>query len=175
MSVHDIWEKALRETEIIRSRVQGLFTFSDTQVPYIFLAESAMNQGDTLVRKGRVTVQKPSIILPPNFPQLEGFEFEESRPHDDVIRFLLLRGINIPSMKYDNKTNSLDIHEGKLSEALKYYNEILQSQEDVHTGLVIGPEDCWQFSILIFICSQVAKNAEVDIRRLLEDYKKKNF
>ncbi len=173
MSIYDHWEKALRGTEIVRSRVQGLLTFADTHVPYIFLAESDVNQGDTVVRKGKVVVQKPSIILPPNMPQLEGFEWEDPQPQDEFLRFLLLRGVSVPSLHYNNKTHSIDIHEGQLSEALRYYEDFLQRQEDVHTGLIVGPEDCWQFSVLIFICSQVARNAETDIRRLLEEYRKR--
>jgi len=174
MNIYDSWEKALKETEIIRSRVRALLTFADTQVPYVLLSESTVNEGDTVVRKGSVLVQKPSIILPPNVPQFEGFEFEQDSSREDVTRFLLLRGVMMPSLRYNNKTNSLDIHEGKLSEAITYYSDLLQGQEDVHTGLIIGPEDCWQFSLLIFICSQVARNADNDIKKLLEEYKKKN-
>ena len=77
------WQKAIKETEIIRSRVQGLFTFTETVVPYILLSESSVNVGDTVVRTGGVLVEKPSIILPPNLPQLEGFEFEQSEPSTD--------------------------------------------------------------------------------------------
>ena len=84
-----------------------------------------------------------------------------------------MRGISFPSLKYDNRTQSLDIHEGKLSQAIKNFQEDLQRKEDVHTGLVVGPEDCWQFSLLIFICTQVAKNADQDIRHLLDEYKKR--
>ena len=40
------------------------------------------------------------------------------------------------------------------------------------TGLFIGPEDCWQFSVLIFVCSQILKSAEGDIQKLLDQYKK---
>lgn len=174
MNIYESWEKALRETEVIRSRVQALLTFADTQVPYIFLSESTANEDDTVVRKGGILFQKPSIILPPNVPQFEGFEFEQDNLQEEVTRFLLLRGVMLPSLRYNNKTNSLDIHEGKLSEVMTYYNDLLQKQEDVHTGLIVGPDDCWQFSLLIFIGGQVIKNADNDIRKLLEEYKKKN-
>ncbi|MBI4711459.1 MAG: hypothetical protein HY767_03240, partial [Candidatus Omnitrophica bacterium] len=94
MYIHDYWEKALKSTEIIRPRVQPLQTFEATQIPYVFLAESAVNQGDTVVRKGEVTVDKPSIILPPNLPQFEGFEFDKefSGVEDYLTTFLFVRG-----------------------------------------------------------------------------------
>ncbi len=172
MDFDTIWKKALANTEIIRSRVQALLTVSDTRVPYVFLSESSINVGDTVVRKGEVLVRKPALLVPPNNPQFSGFEFdnENSFNENSLINFLLIRGVTIPSMYYNNQTSSLDIYEGSLSAAIKEYTESLQQQENVTTGLIAGPEDCWQFSLLIFICSQIAKNAEHDIRKLLKDY-----
>ncbi len=174
MSFEKSWYKALKSTEIIRSRIQALLTLGDTHVPYILLSESTINVGDTIVRKGEVVVEKPSIIVPPNHPQFQGFEFGEEERIDEnsLINFLLVRGVRMPSLRYDNKTMSLDIHEGKLSGAIKHYENILQKEENVQTGLIKGPEDCWQFSLLIFICTQVARNADQDIKRLLEEFKK---
>ena len=176
MDIQNNWEKALKNTEIIRSRVQDLMTFADTQVPYILLSESSVNIGDTVVRKGEIVVEKPALILPPNVPQFEGFEFEPGKVagEESVINYLLVRGVTLPSLKYNNKTFSLDIHEDKLGNALKFYKNQLESKEDVHTGLVIGPEDCWQFSLLIFVASQASRQAEGDMRRLWEDWKKSN-
>lgn len=170
----DVWERALKHTEIIRSRVSSLQTFSATHVPYVFLAESSINAGDTVVRKGEVVVEKPSLILPPNIPQLEGFDFEDGTKFDDnaLVNFLMIRGISLPSMRYDNRTNSLDIYEGSLSKAINHYNKEFQRMENVSTGLIAGPEDVWQMSLLIFVCLQIARNTEIDIRRLMDEYKK---
>ena len=114
------------------------------------------------MRKGEVVITKPSILLPPNIPQFEGFEFEEEAQCDqrDVTNFLLVRGVTLPSLKYNNKIFSLDMFEGKLSEAVKHHRNQLERKEDVQTGLIVGPDDCWQFSVLIFMCTQVTRNAE---------------
>jgi len=178
MDFEKMWTKALKHTEIIRTRVQALSMSGDTKVPYLMLSESSINVGDTVVRKGEVLVQKPSLFIPPNNPKFEGFEFEnedgtEAFDENSFINFLIVRGISIPSLRYDNRTSSLDIYEGKLSKAIKHHERILQQQENVHAGLLVGPEDCWQFSILIFICSQIIKNADQDIQRLLDEYHRK--
>lgn len=176
MNIQDNWEKALKKTKIIRARTQELQTFSDTQLPYIFLAEAFVNKGDTIVRKGEILVEKPAIVLPHNLPQFYGFDFEKefSAAHDMVMNFLLVRGINFPSLKYNNKTSSLDIYEGHIDKAVGHYSDMLERKEDVHSGLIVGTEDCWQFSVLIFICTQVAKSANSDIRKLLEDFRNRN-
>jgi hypothetical protein len=74
-------------------------------------------------------------------------------------------------MKYNNKTDSLDVQEGRLKKVLEKYLGELQQREDIHTGLLTGSEDVWQFSILIFICHQILKQADGDIRRLLDEYR----
>jgi len=174
MNLEQGWEKALKNTEIIRSRVQALMTTGNTLVPYIMLSESAINKDDTVVRNGEVIVEQPALIIPPNNPQFNGFEFEGDQGIDQnsMVNFLLVRGISIPSFRYDNRTSSLDVFEGRLSTAIKHYQSLLQQKENVRTGLIAGPEDVWQFSLLIFICSQIARNATTDIRRLLDDFRK---
>ena len=174
MDTYEAWAKALKNTEIIRPRVHKLLTSADTLLPYILLSESTVNIGDTVVRRGEVGLGRPALILPPHIPQFEGFEFENlsDKAENSVVNFLLVRGIQMPSMRYDNHTSSLDIYEGKLTAAIAYYKNFLQQAENVHTGLIAGPEDCWQFSLLIYICSQVVRNAEQDIRHLLEEFRK---
>ena len=175
MNVEKIWEKALAKTEIIRPRIQELLTFSATELPYIFLSESSINEGDTVIRKGSILVEKPSLILPQGLPSFEGFDLgnDEKHAEDVVSNFLIVRGIKFPSLKYNNTTYSLDIFEGPLKKAIENTLDKLQREEDVSTGLLIGPEDCWQFSVLIFICSQIVRSAGGDIKRLLDNYRNK--
>ena len=173
MDIYDFWVQALKNTQIIRPRVNGLLSKEDTRVPYILLSESSVNVGDTVVRSGEVIVEKPSLILPPANPQLEGFQFdsEENFKQNAFVNFLLVRGVTLPSFKYNNTTNSLEIFEGDLNQAISHYGNFLQRQENVTTGLIAGPEEGWQFSVLVYICSQVVRNAEADIRNLLKDIK----
>lgn len=175
MNIQDSWEKALKNTEIIRTRVQGLLAFETTKLPYLFLSESSLNISDTLVRKGEILVEKPSLILPSAFPQFEGFDFQKEPNFNEGVltNFLLVRGVIFPSLQYNNKTYSMDIHEGGLKEAIQHYLDRLEREEDVHTGLITGTEDCWQFSVLIFICTQIAKSAETDTKKLLEEFRRK--
>ncbi len=174
MNIQDAWEKALKNTEIVRPRIQELSTFSATKLLYIALAESSVNNGDTIVRKGEILVEKPSLILPPYHPQFEGFEFEEKLNQDVLTNFLLIRGITFPSLRYSNRTESLDLFEGGLKKGIEHHLDLLQRQEDVHTGLIAGPEDCWQFSVMVFIAGQVIKQAEGDIKRILDHHRRGN-
>ncbi len=171
MSIQEFWDKAVRKTEIIRPRVTPLQTHEVTHLPYICLSESVVNSGDTAVRRGEVLVERPSIVTPYNLPQFEGFDFEkEMHVNEDFFKsFLLVRGVKFPAMKYNNQSHSLDVYEGSLSRAIEHYKTQLQQSENVHSGLIAGPEDCWQFSVILFVCSQVVRSSDGDIRRLMDD------
>lgn len=156
-------------------RLQDLATFDATTVPYIFLAESSVNPGDTVVRKGHVLIERPGIVLPKLSPQFEGFEFEtDLHLSDDAIAtFLLVRGVQFPSLKYRHQLSSLDLLEESLQTAIERFTQQLTVAEDIKTGLLVGPEDVWQFSVLLLVGALVVRSAEGDLRRLLDEWRKR--
>jgi hypothetical protein len=175
MDLEEKWNKAIKCTEIIRSRVAYLSTFEATTIPYIFLAESTINLGDTVVRQGKIVVHKPAIVLPEDTPQFEGFEFEKDyKVNADMVRmFLFVRGVSFPSLKYEHEVSRLDIREGPLEKAKEYFKHELERTEDVQTGLILGSEDTWQFSLLIYVGLLIGKSLPSDLRKLLEKFKDK--
>jgi len=175
MNLYEKWGKATEETRILRFRLPNLLSFEATILSYISLAESTINAGDTVVRKGKVVVQKPLLILPPNLPQFEGFEFEDDYQlnNDEIRRFLLMRGVSFPSLKYRNETYNVDVYEGCLNKAIEYFSLRMEKREDIHSGLIAGPEDCWQFSVLIYVAALTSRSAPEDFRRILNNLRKK--
>ncbi len=172
MNIHELWERAARETKIIRPRVKTLSTIAATELPYILLSESVVNRGDTVVRKGKISVEKPTLVLPHDIPQFEGFDFEKELKYsqDTIINFLLVRGIKFPSLKYSHASSSLNVFEGDIRKAIAKFSNELARKEDVDAGLISGPDDCWPFSVLIFVCGQVIRSAPNDIRKLFDDF-----
>ena len=170
MDIEELWQKALKQTELIRLRALDLATFETTTLPYVFLGESSVNAGDTIVRRGQVLVERPALILPN--AQLEGFAFESAMQmrEDAILNFLLVRGVRFPSMRYRHELSSLDLREGSLQQAVDHFTEQLKQSEDLSTGLVVGPEEAWQFSVLILVASLVSRSAEGDLRRLLDEW-----
>ena len=169
MDIEQFWDKAQEKTEVVRGRVKGLSTFVSTAVPYIFLAESSVNEGHTVARKGKVIVEKPLIVLPEDMPQFEGFDFREDMEigGDSVQMLFLMRGIRFPSLKYNNSVECLDLEETSLAKGVEKHKRQLEREENVSTALIIGPEECWQFSILFYLASLVGRSTRTDIINLL--------
>jgi len=175
VDIEALWDQARSRTEILRMRLQDLATFEATAVPYIFLGESAVNPGDTVVRQGKVLIDRPAIMLPKWSPQFEGFEFDAGLQVSDahMVTFLLMRGVQFPSLKYQHQLSSLDVVERSLREAIRDYEQQLQQAEDIKTGLVVGSEETWQLSLLLLVGALVIRSAEGDVRRLIEDWKRR--
>jgi hypothetical protein len=173
MDLDKLWQKALKKTEIHRARLNKLHTFKETELPYILLTESLVNEGDTVVRKGTIKVDKPIIVMPEHYPVFDGFDFKEDLDiSDDNMRsFLLMRGISLPSLKYSNDTYAVEVYEGSLSKAIGHYKKLLQKQEDIRLGLVIGPDEAWKFSLVIYVASMVTKSAQNDITTFIDKLK----
>jgi len=176
MDLQSAWDQARKRTEILRMRLKDLSSLEATVIPYIFLAESSVNQGDTVVRKGSVRIERPAIVLPDFSPQFEGFEFEqESGMNPDAVATLLIvRGIHFPSLKYHHQLASLNVMDGALSKSIITVQDQLQRAEDINTGLVVGSEEAWQFSVLLLVGAMIVRQADGDLRRILEEWRKRN-
>ncbi|MDD5613866.1 MAG: hypothetical protein PHQ54_02200 [Candidatus Omnitrophica bacterium] len=175
MDIEKVWHKAVKDTEIEKSCLTYLNSASSTMLHYIMLSESLLDNSDTVVRRGRIEITKPLVYLPEHNPVFKGFEFSDGDICDSsVLTFLLLRGVNLPSLKYHNTVYSLDVESLSLSESVKKHKQHLQKLEDVKTGVIIGPDDCWHFSLLIYVAALAAKSAPNDIRNFLEDLKRKS-
>ncbi len=176
MNLEKQWEKAIKNTEIKRQKLQNLNTFKVTELPYLLLGESKVNIGDSVIRKGKISIDKPILVLPDHFPQFKGFDFKkELEINEDTMRsFLLMRGIRFPSLKYNNELYSLDVIEKSLKDAIKHYLELLKRKEDIKTGLIVGPEDCWQFSLLIYVATLVTKSVGSDIKNIIDKFRNKD-
>jgi hypothetical protein len=175
MDIEALWERARKRTEILRMRLQDLSTFDATLVPYVLLAESSVNSGDTVIRRGRVNIERPAIVLPNFSPQFEGFDFDEALHLTGGVlpTFLLVRGIQFPSLRYRHELSSLDVIERPLQHAIAQWEDQLKRAEDITTGLLVGPEEAWQFSVLLLVGALVVRSAEGDLRRILDAWRKR--
>ena len=176
MSLQALWEEALKSTELLKIPLKRLETLKQTTFRYILLSQSLINKGDTAVRTGNITIDKPSLVLPSNLPTFTGFEeFDNGSQATDkeLSEFFYMRGISFPSLKYSNTNYELDLFEGSLKKAEKHYTEQLKMQESTNTLLAIGHIDSWQFSLIIASCHMIENQLQADLKLLLNQIKKK--
>ena len=175
MDLDEKWEKTLEETKVIKFYRHLLSNTEATTLPYIFLGESLVNNGDTVVRKGKVLVDHPFLILPQNIPQFSGFEFEKNMETNESALpfFFMVRGISFPSLKYKHEFSTIEVLEKHPQDAIEYYKNEIEREEDLETGLVFGPADCWQLSVLIYVGLLAQNSAPDSLEKYLEELRRK--
>jgi len=164
------WQEALRKTKIVRSKYGKLETFKKTVVPYVLISKSLVNKDTTVVREGKVEVSPVMIHLPSGNFEFYGFDFKETTDYSDEIikSFLLIRGVQLPSMKYSNTQVKLEVFDKPIEKVVKEYKELLLRKEDIDTGIIISIPDIWQFSLIIYLANLVAKSIDNDIKNIFD-------
>jgi hypothetical protein len=166
------WAEAIKKTKIVRTRYAKLNTFHKTVLPYVLINESCVNKSTTVIREGKVEVSPLMIHLPDGSPIFDGFNFFDTTEYqtETIKTFLLVRGIKLPSLKYSNDEIKLDLSEKTVEEVVKEYQIKLARKEDLDTGIIVGIPDVWQFSLLIYIISNITKSIKNDIKNIFDSF-----
>ncbi len=175
MSLEQLWNEALKETEIVRLPVKRLHTFGSSLFEYIFLSPSVVNQGDTVVRKGKIDIDRPALVLANNSASFEGFDSDNSSEirDDKLTSFFYMRGIRFPSFSYKNEPYEIDVYEGSVARAEKMYSDKIRTNEKIATGIVVGKDSSWQFSVILLGCHMIDTHVDSDLKKILDHIKKK--
>jgi len=161
-----------RQTEIIREYQRILFTFGDMELPYVFVAESKQLADRTMVRKGKVFLQKPRIVLPEG---RKGLEFEGFEHSDFLGReaAYLFRAAKLPFSQVTNRPIADEkLEYGKVSAVLEQINKQMDNQNDTETGLIKGPLEGADVSLIRYSFGLAIKSAPENINEFLEHIRK---
>lgn len=165
----ETFDRYWNKTEIIRSYEPMLFTFTDTDLPYIIAGEHHLKDR-VVVIKGVVKVQEPSIIVARNGPQfLKGFENAGALSCSAVYIF---RNMNLP---YCNVTNSVirrqEIEYGGLQAILHEYDEKLKAKDNKIMGLITGIVEGADVSLMRYVAELAVKSKESNVRQIINHLK----
>jgi len=156
-------------TEVIREYQRILYTFGDTELPYIFAAEHGRFRDRTVVRKGVVLVRKPQILLPKYYagPQFrEGFEHANAIPPEAAYLF---RAMGLPYSHITNKPIAEEqIEYGSLQNVLDRLSREMEAQENAETGLIKGLPDGADISLMRYSVGLVVKSASENLKEFFE-------
>lgn len=158
--------RAQEGTSLHRTRQNDLYTFGSTRLPYVFLGSSAINAGDTVIRRGEIRTEKPTLFLGGN-PQseFEGFEEEGDDPSTPM---LFARAFQMSGLNVHNDGMTLEVVEREVRSVVDGTLEEMDRQGDRRTAVVEGPEDLWALSLLIYAGEMTQRSAPGNVKDLLE-------
>ena len=160
------WARASEQTRLHRTRKHDLYTFGATRLPYIFLAESAINTGDTVIRRGEISTDKPAIILGHgDAPQFEGFQDSNNDERDQI---LFARAFRFSGLNVQNQGMQMDIVARETAALCDELMEELDSNRDSRTAIIEGPEDLWGLSLIFYAAKMTSRSAPGNMRDIME-------
>lgn len=167
---NEIFKAALETTEIVKRRQYSLFTFGSTKLPYYFISASEIDPYDTVIREGRVKVEKPYIYIPGNNPQFEGFEFDDEIPieEDDIQYILMSRRIMLPSLHYVNSEKNLSVENIGVDEKISSICNMLDRKSDTVTAVIRGRDKFFPFPLLIYVGEMILRSTNSNVIDLME-------
>ena len=165
-SFDERWARAFDQTRLHRTRKHDLYTFGATRLPYIFLAESSINTGDTIVRRGEISTDKPAILLGnAEGPRFEGFQDGDGDQRDQL---LFARAFRFPGLNVQNQSMHMDIVARDMSALCDELMAELELKRDSRTAVIEGPEDLWGLSLIFYAAKMTSRSAPSNMRDFME-------
>ncbi|MGN0867118.1 MAG: hypothetical protein ACI4SG_05525 [Oligosphaeraceae bacterium] len=155
----DIWYAA-RSTRIVYMPPKILETFGESRVEYLVVSEEMDRPGSLVLRTGLVTAQRPRIITPAYFTQklTENFGEDARRYLEEVVS----REENARFLEYGLRFGKEAHQEERVSgNALEVAEQAAaDAQDDLEKlrGVLVGPDDAWEVSLMHFLAQMVQKS-----------------
>jgi hypothetical protein len=166
----DRWLRAKDGTKLHRTRQTDLFTFGTTALPYVFIASSAINTGDSMLRRGELKTEKPAIIWgggeSSDSSRFHGFEDEGQ--DDNADRVLFARAFRFPNLQVNNQGMELEVVSREMTQLSDELMTELEANGDRRTAVIEGPEDLWGLSLLIYAAEMTQRSAPGNLRDITE-------
>lgn len=161
---------AIDRTRVLRPPRQTLATFGTTRLNYYLLtapiyAEPREAGGETVVREGCVTSERPRVITPTYLINLEGFG-------DNARRYLeMLRRKHGPHAqgifyKYKNEAKQPSIVSNNIESVAEHLNQQINKANDPLFAIITGVDELWDVSLMKFIYEFTSGSLESNIREL---------
>jgi hypothetical protein len=146
MEMDEKIEYAVKHTEILRPPKQTLATFGATNIGYYMVTE--LLERASVVREGRVIVERPRIVTPTYLVGLEGFSEQARR----FIDFMAQKNPHEPGLfyRYKNEPKDFNIVSNPLEEVIQRLNQEIDRKGDPLSAIIKGVEELWDVSLLKF-------------------------
>ena len=166
------FNRCWRSTEVIREYQRMLFTFGAMELPYVLVAEHDRFKDRAVVMKGLVMLQRPQIVLPPYYG---GPEFKEGFEHAIPPEALyLLRAMQVPYSEIRNKPIAKEqIEYGSVQSILDKFDQEMENQEDIETGLIKGVLDGADISLMRYSLGLAIKSAPGNVKEFFEHLRRR--
>lgn len=159
---------ALETTRVLHEPDRRIDTFGDTRFEFKLISELMDRAGQVRVRCGEVDAQRPRIMRPEAYRnvELEGFDPSVRARFDKMIEQFEREGRNLAFLQYGFQFKRGQVSEEVVHEPIELVRDRIL-EEHRKTGnpalaVIEGVDDAWEISILKFSFEMIIKSQEIN-------------
>ena len=165
-------EYVISHTKVLRPPRQTLATFGTTNIYYYLVTEPSYKEivgelEETVVREGRVLVEKPKVVTPSYLTNVEGFSEHAKKYIEMLIREY---GPHTPGLvySYKNELKEMTIVSSDIDSVAHKLNEKIEKEGNQLSAIIKGVDELWDVSLLKFITDMTRYSLGSNIFELRE-------
>lgn len=158
---------AMEAVQIARPVHYSLFTFGQSDLPYLLVLSGLGEDKTVSVTKGEVKVTRP-LIITPDSAEPEFQNFFEDEEDEYVAQFLLRRTASFSNLKFHNQSGPRKIVSDSVEEVVAKLNRQLDDEEEDRVAILTAPAPLAGFAILRYTSERIMRSAPDNIQELRE-------
>jgi hypothetical protein len=159
---------ALETTRVLREPDRRIDTFGETRFEFQLISELMDRVGEVRIRTGEVEAQRPRILRPEAYREieLEGFNPSARARFDKIVEKFRSEGRDLAFLQYGFQFRRGEVHEEIIHDSIDAVRE--RVLEDIRrTGnparaVIEGVDDAWEISILKFSFEMILRSQEIN-------------
>ena len=161
------FREAWEAVQIARPVHYTLFTFGESQLPYLLVTQAAPPEKTVSITKGEVKITRPLIITADNAtPELQNF-FED-RTDAEMAQFLLARTAAFSHLRLANDSGPARIVSDSIEEAVARLSRQLDDEDEDRVAILTAPAGMQGLAVLKYAADRVWQSAPGNLQELRE-------
>jgi hypothetical protein len=156
---------ALETTEVLHEPDRRIDTFGSTSFEFRLISELMDDVGQIRVRSGRITAEKPRILKPEPFGELDFEGFGE--PARAFAEWLKERLESSALLRYGFSFRKTDVTESLVHDSLAAVSDRViaeaRSSGNPLVAVIQGVDDTWEISLLRFTIEMIQKSQRINL------------
>lgn len=159
---------ALETTRVLREPDRRIDTFGETRFEFQLISELMDRTGEVRIRTGEVEAQRPRILRPESYRdvELEGFDPSARDRFDKMVEKFRDEGRNLAFLQYGFQFRRGHVHEEIVHDSMDAVRERVLD-DNRRTGnpalaIIEGVDDAWEISILKFSFEMIMHSHEIN-------------
>jgi hypothetical protein len=159
---------ALETTKVLREPDRRIDTFGETRFEFQLISELMDRTGEVRIRTGEVEAQRPRILRPESYRdvELEGFDPSARARFDKMVEKFRSEGKDLAFLQYGFQFRRGQVHEEIVHDTMDAVRERvlddIRRSGNPALAVIEGVDDAWEISVLKFSFEMILRSHEIN-------------